>query len=140
MAVSILPESSVTARPTIAQRLLATTARQLAEASDLSLTLGAIADAAVPGLADWAGVDLLSPSGDQITTVAVSHRDPEKVRLGWHLRSKWPVQPDEPEGIAAVHRVHPEVPIYCAAVDRELNERKFIVPGLGDAGDRLFGT
>ena len=45
-----------------------------------------------------------------------------------------------PEGIAAVHRVHPEVPIYCAAVDRELNERKFIVPGLGDAGDRLFGT
>src|SRR4051812_5126214 len=45
-----------------------------------------------------------------------------------------------PEGIAAVHRVHPEVPIYCAAIDRELNERKFIVPGLGDAGDRLFGT
>ncbi len=45
-----------------------------------------------------------------------------------------------PEGIAAVHRSHPEVPIYCAAIDRELNARKFIVPGLGDAGDRLFGT
>jgi uracil phosphoribosyltransferase len=45
-----------------------------------------------------------------------------------------------PEGIAAVHERHPEVPIYCAAIDRELNDRKFIVPGLGDAGDRLFGT
>ena len=45
-----------------------------------------------------------------------------------------------PEGIAAVHRSHPEVPLYCAAIDRGLNARKFIVPGLGDAGDRLFGT
>jgi uracil phosphoribosyltransferase len=45
-----------------------------------------------------------------------------------------------PEGIAAVHQQHPEVPIYCAAIDRQLNDRKFIVPGLGDAGDRLFGT
>ena len=45
-----------------------------------------------------------------------------------------------PEGIAAVHRAHPEVPIYCAAIDRKLNAQKFIVPGLGDAGDRLFGT
>jgi len=45
-----------------------------------------------------------------------------------------------PEGIMAVHRSHPEVPIYCAAIDRELNAQKFIVPGLGDAGDRLFGT
>ena len=45
-----------------------------------------------------------------------------------------------PEGIRAVHRSHPEVPIYCAAIDRALNGQKFIVPGLGDAGDRLFGT
>ena len=45
-----------------------------------------------------------------------------------------------PEGIAAVHRSHPEVPIYCAAIDRGLNTRKFIVPELGDAGDRFFGT
>jgi uracil phosphoribosyltransferase len=45
-----------------------------------------------------------------------------------------------PEGIQAVHRQHPEVPIYCAAVDRQLNEKGFILPGLGDAGDRLFGT
>lgn len=45
-----------------------------------------------------------------------------------------------PEGIAAIHRQHPEVPIYCAAVDRQLNDRGYIVPGLGDAGDRIFGT
>jgi uracil phosphoribosyltransferase len=45
-----------------------------------------------------------------------------------------------PEGIQAFHRHHPEVPIYCAAVDRELNEKGYILPGLGDAGDRIFGT
>jgi uracil phosphoribosyltransferase len=45
-----------------------------------------------------------------------------------------------PEGITAVHRQHPELPIYCAAIDRELNEKGYILPGLGDAGDRLFGT
>jgi uracil phosphoribosyltransferase len=45
-----------------------------------------------------------------------------------------------PEGIAALHLVHPEVPIFCAAVDRQLNEKGYILPGLGDAGDRLFGT
>ena len=45
-----------------------------------------------------------------------------------------------PEGIEAVHRQHPEVPIFCAAIDRELNEKGYILPGLGDAGDRLFGT
>jgi len=45
-----------------------------------------------------------------------------------------------PEGIETLHRHHPEVPIYCAAIDRELNEKGYIMPGLGDAGDRIFGT
>ena len=45
-----------------------------------------------------------------------------------------------PEGIAEVHRRHPDVHIVCAARDRELNELGYIVPGLGDAGDRLYGT
>jgi uracil phosphoribosyltransferase len=45
-----------------------------------------------------------------------------------------------PEGIEHVHRDHPEVHIVTAAVDRGLNENGFIVPGLGDAGDRLYGT
>ena len=45
-----------------------------------------------------------------------------------------------PEGIARLRAAHPDVPIVCAAIDRELNEHGYIVPGLGDAGDRLFGT
>lgn len=45
-----------------------------------------------------------------------------------------------PEGLQAFHRQHPEVPVYCAAVDRELNDKAYILPGLGDAGDRIFGT
>ncbi len=45
-----------------------------------------------------------------------------------------------PEGIAAVQERHPDVDIYVAAIDRELNENCYILPGLGDAGDRIFGT
>jgi len=45
-----------------------------------------------------------------------------------------------PEGIAAMTAAHPEVPIYLAAVDERLNEIGYILPGLGDAGDRQFGT
>jgi uracil phosphoribosyltransferase len=45
-----------------------------------------------------------------------------------------------PEGIEKVHKDHPDVNIYCACVDKELNTNAYIVPGLGDAGDRLFGT
>jgi uracil phosphoribosyltransferase len=43
-------------------------------------------------------------------------------------------------GIERVNKDHPDVEIYCAAVDDDLNEHGYIVPGLGDAGDRLFGT
>ena len=45
-----------------------------------------------------------------------------------------------PEGVARIRREHPDVPIYCAALDEGLNEHGYIVPGLGDAGDRIFGT
>ena len=45
-----------------------------------------------------------------------------------------------PEGIATLHAAHPDVPIYTAAVDRQLNDHGYILPGLGDAGDRIFGT
>lgn len=45
-----------------------------------------------------------------------------------------------PEGIRTLHGKHPEVPIYLAAIDDRLNERGYILPGLGDAGDRQFGT
>ena len=45
-----------------------------------------------------------------------------------------------PEGLKRLHEDHPEVPIFCACVDEKLNEIGYIVPGLGDAGDRIFGT
>ena len=45
-----------------------------------------------------------------------------------------------PEGIERVESAHPDVQIYCASIDDHLNEAKYIVPGLGDAGDRIFGT
>ncbi|MNT16543.1 Uracil phosphoribosyltransferase [compost metagenome] len=45
-----------------------------------------------------------------------------------------------PEGIATLQKAHPDVPIFTAAVDRELNDHGYILPGLGDAGDRIFGT
>ena len=45
-----------------------------------------------------------------------------------------------PEGVKAVQEAHPDVDIYAAALDDHLNEDGYIVPGLGDAGDRLFGT
>ena len=45
-----------------------------------------------------------------------------------------------PEGIAQMQAAHPEVPIFTAAIDRRLNDHGYIVPGLGDAGDRLYGT
>lgn len=45
-----------------------------------------------------------------------------------------------PEGLEAVRAEHPEVPIFCASVDRQLDDRGYIRPGLGDAGDRLYGT
>ena len=45
-----------------------------------------------------------------------------------------------PEGLRVFHTAHPDVPVYTAAVDERLNDKSYIVPGLGDAGDRLFGT
>jgi uracil phosphoribosyltransferase len=45
-----------------------------------------------------------------------------------------------PEGVQAVASAHPDVEMYCAALDRQLNEKGYILPGLGDAGDRQFGT
>ena len=45
-----------------------------------------------------------------------------------------------PEGLKTFHAHHPDVPVYTAAIDRQLNDHGYIVPGLGDAGDRIFGT
>jgi uracil phosphoribosyltransferase len=60
---------------------------------------------------------------------------------GWGLRRlKFLSLIAAPEGVAVLRASHPDVPIHLAAVDSHLNEHKYIVPGLGDAGDRQFGT
>ena len=45
-----------------------------------------------------------------------------------------------PEGVLALQKAHPDVPVYTAAIDRQLSEHGYILPGLGDAGDRIYGT
>lgn len=62
----------------------------------------------------------------------LKERRPRSLRLACLLAA--------PEGVALLERNHPEVPVITAALDRELNERGYILPGLGDAGDRIFGT
>lgn len=64
----------------------------------------------------------------------------ERIRAGKPRSIKFVCLLTCPEGIATLHAAHPDVPIYCAAVDERLNEKGYILPGLGDAGDRMFGT
>ena len=45
-----------------------------------------------------------------------------------------------PEGLNRLHEAHPDVEIFCAALDKQLNDHGYIMPGLGDAGDRIYGT
>jgi GAF domain-containing protein len=103
MAVNLIEDITETKRHEIAQRLMAETLRTLAETPDLTSTLQAIADAAVPSLADWASVNMVDESGE-IRTLAIAHRDPEKVRQGWYLNQRWPAEHDESRGLGAVIR------------------------------------
>ena len=64
----------------------------------------------------------------------------ERIKEGKPKSLKFVCLLTAPEGIAAFHDAHPDVAIYPAAIDRQLNEKGYILPGLGDAGDRLFGT
>jgi GAF domain-containing protein len=102
MAVNLIEDITETKRHEIAQRLMAETLRTLAESPDLPATLQAIADAAVPGLADWAAVDMVDESG-AIRTLAIAHRDPGKVRQGWYLNQRWPAE-HESGGLGSVIR------------------------------------
>ncbi len=76
---------------------------------------------------------MLATGGSAVATVDILKR--------WGVkRIKFVGLIGAPEGIAALQKAHPDVPIHLAAVDDHLNERGYIVPGLGDAGDRQFGT
>ena len=63
-----------------------------------------------------------------------------RLREGGSQRLRFVCLVAAPEGLERVRAEHPDVPIFCAAVDRELDQRGYIRPGLGDAGDRLYGT
>ncbi|HCQ89110.1 MULTISPECIES: uracil phosphoribosyltransferase [unclassified Clostridium] len=76
---------------------------------------------------------MLATGGSAIDAIsALKKRGAKNIRLMCLVAS--------PEGVEAVHKAHPEVDIYLAGLDEKLNDRGYIVPGLGDAGDRLFGT
>lgn len=76
---------------------------------------------------------MLATGGSAIDAVAqIKLRKPRSIRFMGIIAA--------PEGIAAFEKVHPDVRVYCAALDEKLNDVGYIVPGLGDAGDRIFGT
>ena len=76
---------------------------------------------------------MLATGGSAVATTAIVKR--------WGVRKiKFVGLIGAPEGIARMQAAHPDVPIYLAAIDDHLNERGYILPGLGDAGDRQFGT
>ena len=79
-------------------------------------------------------VDPLMATGNSATAAVdrVKSAQPKSIRFVCLVAA--------PEGVASFHDSHPDVPIYTAAVDDHLDEHGYIVPGLGDAGDRLFGT
>ena len=64
----------------------------------------------------------------------------QRVKQAGAKRLKFVALLAAPEGIAAFAAAHPDVPVYVAAIDRQLNDHGYILPGLGDAGDRIFGT
>jgi uracil phosphoribosyltransferase len=76
---------------------------------------------------------MLATGGSAVATVDILKR--------WGVRKiKFVGLIGAPEGISALHKAHPDVPIHLAAIDERLNEHGYILPGLGDAGDRQFGT
>jgi GAF domain-containing protein len=153
MAVNLIEDITETKRHEIAQRLMAETLRTLAETPDLNSTLQAIADAAVPSLADWASVNMVDDSGE-IRTLAIAHRDPEKVRQGWYLNQRWPADHDESRGLGAVIRTGE--PLLVHEITEEMLTRRAQDPehlailrevGLNSAmiapirsGDRILGA
>lgn len=76
---------------------------------------------------------MLATAGSMIATIDLLKKAGAK-------RIKGLVLVAAPEGIARIERAHPEVDIYTAAIDSHLNEMGYIIPGLGDAGDKIFGT
>ncbi len=86
------------------------------------------------GARDFIVLDpMLATGGSAVDAVgALKHAGAKRIRFLCIVAA--------PPGVQAMYRAHPDVPVYAAALDRELNAKGYILPGLGDAGDRLFGT
>jgi uracil phosphoribosyltransferase len=81
----------------------------------------------------WCSIPMLATGGSAVAAVDMLKKwGAERIKFVGILAA--------PEGIARLQEAHPDVPIYIAAIDERLNEIGYIVPGLGDAGDRQFGT
>ncbi|MEA2248150.1 MAG: hypothetical protein QOH46_2679, partial [Solirubrobacteraceae bacterium] len=100
--VNFTEDVTAVKRAEFSQRVLAEAGRVLVSSLDISSTLQQVATLAVPELADWCGVDM--PARGAIASVAVSHVDPEMVRVARRLRETYAVGADEPHGMAAVIR------------------------------------
>jgi uracil phosphoribosyltransferase len=76
---------------------------------------------------------MLATGGSAIDAVAqIKLRNPKSIKFMGLIAA--------PGGVEAFTKAHPDVDVYCAALDERLNEHGYIIPGLGDAGDRIFGT
>lgn len=76
---------------------------------------------------------MLATGGSAIDAIAqIKKRNPKNIKFMCIIAA--------PEGMDALCKAHPDVDVYCAALDEKLNEHGYIIPGLGDAGDRIFGT
>lgn len=76
---------------------------------------------------------MLATGGSAIDAIAqIKKRNPKHIRFVCIIAA--------PEGLEALTAAHPDVDVFCAALDERLNEKGYILPGLGDAGDRIFGT
>ncbi|MCI8554533.1 MAG: uracil phosphoribosyltransferase [Clostridiales bacterium] len=76
---------------------------------------------------------MLATGGSAIDAISqIKERGPKSIKFMCIIAA--------PEGMKALTEAHPDVPIYCAALDERLDDHGYIVPGLGDAGDRIFGT
>lgn len=76
---------------------------------------------------------MLATGGSAIDAVArIKEFNPKRIKFMCIIAA--------PEGIEAFTKAHPDVPVYCAGLDEKLNDHAYILPGLGDAGDRIFGT
>lgn len=76
---------------------------------------------------------MLATGGSAVDAISqIKKRHPQRIKFMCIIAA--------PEGLAALQQAHPDVQVYCAALDERLNDHGYILPGLGDAGDRIFGT